>query len=305
MTAEHPPMSAKRNTGASIRALLLNIARKQRRDYNALLIEFAQERFLYRLSISSFSSHFVLKGALLLRAYPLPFARPTKDIDFLGQRISNEIPEITEIMRAIQMIPCDDGIVFLPERTTVVRITEQAEYVGARAGVHANLAGARVRIQIDIGFGDVITPGPVEMDYPVLLKFPFPRLHVYSLESSIAEKLQSLAKLGALTSRMKDIYDILFIAGQKSFQQDALHSAIIATFSTRGTSLDSIAGILGETFSADRPKQKQWSAFLKLQGTGLQPDFSKAIMQLREFIEPAINPIKPNAAWNPATWRWA
>jgi predicted nucleotidyltransferase component of viral defense system len=304
MTPGPPQKMGHKNIGASVRALLLNIAREQKRDYNALLVQFAQERFLYRLSISSFSSHFVLKGALLLRAYPLPLQRPTKDIDLLGRNITNELPGITAILRSVQKMPCDDGVDFLPQETTIVKITEQAEYVGARAKVQCLIGGAHIMVQIDIGFGDAIVPGPVEMEYPVLLGFPSPHIQVYSLESSIAEKLQSLARLGLLTSRMKDLYDVIFIAQQQRFRRQALHHAMVATFAARGTSFDALRRILGETFSSNREKQKLWSAFLRLQTAGVQQGLPQAIDHIREFIEPALEAHTADLLWNPVAWKW-
>jgi hypothetical protein len=304
MTAGSRRWIEKRNPGASIRALLLNIARKQGRDYNALLVQYAQERFLYRLSASPFSSHFILKGALLLRVYPLPTARPTKDIDFLGHRIGNEIPTISKALHAILEERCADGVTFLPEKTTAERIVEQAEYPSLRAKVHCLIGGAKITIPIDIGFGDVVNPRAIQMDYPVLLDFPAPRLHVYPLESSIAEKIQSLAKLGRLTSRMKDIYDILFLATHYNFSEKNLFDAIAATFAQRGTPIDSVIGIFGEEFASDREKLRQWSAFLQLQSGGVQLDLAGAIEKLRKFIEPVILSRGRTSGWNPKTWEW-
>ena len=293
-----------KNTGASVRALLLNIARKEQRDYNALLVQFAQERFLYRLSVSPFSSHFILKGALLLRAYPLPMARPTRDIDFLGHEISNDLQMLEETFRTILRAQHNDGVEFLPETISAEEIAEQAEYVGTRAKVRCLIGGARLSLQIDVGFGDVVVPAPVEMDFPVLLQFPSPHLRVYSLESSIAEKFEALAKLGLLTSRMKDIYDILFIATHHSFRRKILHGAIVATFSQRSTSIDAIASILSDTFSANQEKQKQWSAFLRLQAGGFQLQLPEAILRLKAFIDPVLHSDESPSVWDPASWKW-
>ena len=164
----------RKNVGASVRALLLNIARNEQRDYNALLVEFAQERFLYRLSVSPFSSHFILKGALLLRAYPLPTARPTRDIDFLGRETSNNPLRLKEIFQVILKAHYDDGVMFLPETISVEEIAEQAEYPGVRIKVKCLIGGAKLLLQIDIGFGDIVVPGPVEMDSQPSFNSPLP-----------------------------------------------------------------------------------------------------------------------------------
>jgi predicted nucleotidyltransferase component of viral defense system len=296
--------SQKKNRGASIWALLLNIARKQSRDYNALLIQYAQERFLYRLSVSPFSSHFLLKGALLLRVYPLPAGRPTKDIDLLGHKIGNEIPTLSKAIHAILEKRCNDGVIFLPEKTIIEKIIEQANYFGARAKVHCLIGGARITLQTDIGFGDVVIPGAVQMDYPVLLDFPVPHLNVYPLETSIAEKLQSLAKLGPLTSRMKDIYDIVFLAAHVGFSEKRIFNSISATFAQRGTSIESVNGIFSDEFSSSREMAVQWSAFLRLQSGGLQLEFPDAVQRLHRFIEPLILRTSPGSVWIPERWAW-
>lgn len=304
MKSMPPRKPERRNPGASVRALLLNIARNEKRDYNSVLVQFAQERFLYRLSVSPFSSHFILKGALLLRAYPLPVARPTRDIDLLGHEISSNLQNLEKTFRAILKTPHSDGVDFLPETITVEEIAEHTEYIGARAKVRCLIGGAKLLLQIDVGFGDVVVPGPVEMDFPVLLQFPSPHLRVYSLESSIAEKFEALARLGLLTSRMKDIYDVLFIATHHSFGQKILHGAIAATFSQRDTSLDAITSILSDTFSANREKQKQWSAFMQLQGGDLQLQLPEAINRLQDFIEPVLHSDVVASVWDPASWKW-
>jgi len=292
------------NIGASVCTRLLNIARKDKRDYNALLLQFIQERFLYRLSVSPFSSQLILKGALLLRAYPLPFPRPTRDIDFLGSGIRNNLHSLSEAIRSIQRVICNDGVQFHPEKTSLERIAELSKYAGVRVNIKSAVGGARVSLHIDIGFGDVVVPDAVEMDIPVLLDFPSPHLRVYPLESAVAEKFESLVKLNLLTSRMKNIYDILFIASHHGFRLRTLRDAMTAAFSKRGTSLDARRTIFDGSFAGNRQRQKQWSALVKLQGGGTEPLLAEAVERLRRFIEPTFYVKRPESTWYPRTWRW-
>jgi predicted nucleotidyltransferase component of viral defense system len=207
-----------KNLEASIRERLLNLARSSGRDFDALLLQYCQERFLYRLSISPYKSDFILKGALLLLPYNIPLLRPTKDIDFLARGTSNDPELIRGIIERVSAIEGKDGISFSKADLRVERIMERAAYEGIRARVQAKLTEARKVIQLDIAYGDIVSGGPVDMDFPVLLEEqPAPRLRVYSKESSVAEKFESLVKLNILTSRMKDLYDILFMASQCSF----------------------------------------------------------------------------------------
>jgi predicted nucleotidyltransferase component of viral defense system len=292
------------NIGASVRARLLNIARENKRDYNALLVQFVQERFLYRLSVSPFLKQFVLKGALLLRAYPLPSARPTKDIDFLGVGIRNDLVSLAETMRAIQRIECRDGVEFLLGDAALEEIIAQATYPGVRANLKSRIGGARVPLQIDVGFGDVVVPQPDRMDFPVLLDYPAPHLYVYPLESSVAEKFESLVKLNLLTSRMKDIYDILFMASHHPFKFRPLSDALTATFARRGTPIAARTILFDGTFAGDGERQKQWAAFSKLQGGGALGSLPATIERIRRFMDPVFGTREHESVWSPADWQW-
>lgn len=192
---------ATKNIAASVRARLLNMARTSGRDFDALLLQYMQERFLYRLSISPYRGHLVLKGALLFLAYKLSLLRPTRDIDFLGSSTPNELDEIRNLVVAIARIELDDGVSFNHESVIVERITQGADYQGVRVKLEARLTPAKKMLQLDIGFGDVVVAGPVEMDFPTLLDDqPAANLLMYSRESAIAEKFEALASLNILTS---------------------------------------------------------------------------------------------------------
>jgi predicted nucleotidyltransferase component of viral defense system len=223
-----------RDVGASVRQRLLNQSRAHQRPFQELLQYFAMERFLYRLAQSPFSDRFILKGALLLTAWRAPLSRPTMDIDLAG-RTSNGLDHIADLVGAVcEVVTEPDGIEFNRASIEASRIKEDADYEGVRVRFHATLAKARIPMQIDIGFGDVIVPGPIEIEYPTMLDFPAAVLQAYPRETVIAEKLEALTKLGLLNSRMKDYYDLALLSRLYSFKGEPLIEAIVATFRHRG-----------------------------------------------------------------------
>jgi len=189
-----------------MRQRLLNKARETGRPFNELLQYFAMERFLYRLSKSAHADKFVLKGALMFVAWQAPVTRPTMDIDLLGIT-ENSVVAIVAIAREICSWEVEaDGLVFESDSVGGERIVEDADYGGVRIRFRGTLGTARVTMQLDIGFGDVVVPKPEMADYPTILNLPIPRLRGYSRESAVAEKFEAMVKLGALNSRVKDFF---------------------------------------------------------------------------------------------------
>jgi predicted nucleotidyltransferase component of viral defense system len=273
-----------RDVGASVRQRLLNQSRAQGRPFQEILQYFAMERFLYRLSKSPSSDRFVLKGALLLTAWRAPQSRPTMDIDLAG-RTSNELDHIAELVGAVcEVVVEPDGVEFNRASIEASRIKEDADYEGVRVKFHATLAKARIPMQIDIGFGDVIVPGPTEVEYPTLLDFPAPVLQAYPRETVIAEKLEALTKLGLLNSRMKDYYDLALLSRMYSFEGENLIEAIIATFRHRGTSIEAEPVGLTDAFYADPARAIQWRAFVRRSRFTEEPgDLEKLVAEVRLF----------------------
>lgn len=296
------------NLAASIRAKLYNIARETGRDFDSLLLQYFQERFLYRLSISAFRKNFILKGALLFLAYKMPFLRTTKDIDFLLRSITNDKEEIESIIKQIAGIDAMDGVSFAVESISAESIIENADYGGIRVKIEAMLDNARKVLQLDIGFGDIVVAGPIEMDFPILLEEqPAPHLQVYSKESAVAEKFEALVKLTILSSRMKDIYDIIFLAARESFNLKTMHKAIFETFRSRATALKDRKSVFAEEFKHSKEKQTQWSAFLKRSRLDSFKTFTEAVEHLELFIEPACSKLllsKHDIKWKPEIWEW-
>ncbi len=276
------------NLPASIQDRLLNQARLSGRSLNELLQYYAIERFLYRLSRSEHAGQFVLKGALLFRLWGLASFRPTRDIDLLGQT-SNEVENLVEIVREVcgQDVQ-EDGLLFDPATVTGERIKEDADYKGVRVRFSGLLGKARVHLQIDVGFADVVSPAPMVKIYPVILPMPAPELRSYPPETVVAEKAQAMVFLGSVNSRMKDFYDIWILAGKFEFKGAELQEAIRLTFKHRDTDIPSGEPVAFSTqFAQD--KRNQWRAFLKTSAIADAPDpFDIILMRLKEFIIPVF-----------------
>ncbi|MDK9717168.1 MAG: nucleotidyl transferase AbiEii/AbiGii toxin family protein [Trichlorobacter sp.] len=231
-------MTAKQtNMAASVRQKLLNKAKAEQSDFNLILTRYGLERFLYRLGKSNYSNRFVLKGAMLFPLWGIEGFRTTRDIDLAGFDES-DLEELKGVFQIIcQTQAEDDGITFDSQSIQAEDIRDQMEYGGTRLTFNAELAGARIIIQVDVGFGDTITPEASNAIYPTILELPAPHLRVYPAETVIAEKLEAMVKLGIANSRMKDFYDIWTIARIFNFDGITLQTAIQRTFERRNTAI--------------------------------------------------------------------
>ena len=250
-----------KNLPASVRERLLQRARAENRPFNELLQYYAMERFLYRLSQSLYVHQFILKGALMLRVWHSPELRPTMDIDMLGKNNNQPAAIAAQISKILTIDAEPDGLLFDIASINCEQITEEADYTGVRVRFQAFLNTAKIRLQIDIGFGDIIHPHAERASFPTLLDFPAPDLLCYSRESVIAEKFEAMVKLGILNSRMKDFYDIWLLSRHFRFDEEQLAQAIHLTFDRRGTSLPTHIEAFEENFIY--AKQSQWTAFRK------------------------------------------
>jgi len=278
-----------KDTAASVHQRLLNKARENSRPFNELLQHFAIERFIYRLSKSPHADRFILKGALMFSAWIGLGSRPTMDIDLLG-KIDNSLEVIVPAMKdTCDMDVETDGISFNPETVTAARITEDTEYEGVRVRVEGYLGNARVSLQIDVGFGDVIVPGPSKVVYPVLLDFPAPEMNGYTMESTIAEKFQAMVKLGVLNSRMKDFYDIWMLSRTFDFKGEILAEAVEKTFENRKTPITINPTALDPSFAKDGDKKAQWQGFIRKAKLADAPEaFEDIIEAIKMFIHPLV-----------------
>ena len=281
---------SKTNLAASVRQKLLNLSRESGEDFGLILTRYGLERLLYRLTKSKYAGQFILKGAALFVVWTENSHRPTRDIDFLGYGDSSDTELIKIFQDICQVKVKDDGLLFDPESINVDEIREDREYQGKRVTLLATLSSARIHVQIDIGFGDVVTPGAEKIEYPTILAFPAPKLLAYPRETVIAEKLQAMVDLGIANSRMKDFFDIWMISREFSFKGATLSKAIAKTFERRKTEIPkSVPLALSPEFVDYPDKIRQWDAFLERNGLSAgSNDFSQVISDLSDFIMPPL-----------------
>jgi hypothetical protein len=293
----------RKNIATSVHQRLLDKARESERPFNELFQYYAIERFLYRFSKSSFAERFILKGALMLIVWESPVSRPTMDIDMLGN-VENSVDAIVSMVREVCLQEVEpDGIFFDPESTRGERITEDADYEGVRVRFRGALATARITIQLDVGFGDIVIPPPKLTSYPIILDFPPPRIRGYSRESTIAEKFEAMVKLGIMNSRMKDFWDLWLLSQQFDFDGKTLAEAIIKTFSTRHTAIPADPIAFTPAFMRDARKSAQWKAFLRKNRMVNIPDnFEEVVEYVSIFLKPLVDSLV-NDKPVPATWK--
>lgn len=273
-----------RNTGASVRARLLSKARADGLDFSWVLTRYALERLLYRLSVSSHRDNFLLKGALLFDLWFDVPLRPTRDIDLLGFGLA-ELPHLTGVFEALCQLDVDDGIRFDSATIEAQEIRKEANYAGIRLTLLAWIDSAKCSVQVDVGYGDAVTPAPEMADYPVMLEgFAAPRLRVYPRYTVVAEKLDAIVSLGMANSRMKDYFDLWVLLNRCELDPQILHQAVNATMARRRTVVP--VGLplgLSDEFMADVQKNAQWNAFIKR--NALQaPSLSETVASLRQSL---------------------
>lgn len=292
-----------RNPAASVRQRLANLSRERSEEFQFLLTRYGLERLLYRLSISPYAQQFILKGAALFELWTGQPHRSTRDLDLLGYG-----PPSPERLQKIFSEVCtlrvdDDGLLFSPETIKAEQIKEDADYQGIRLRIECRLENARLTLQVDIGFGDAITPEPLSTTYPGLLEFPAPVLKAYPRETVVAEKFQAMVALGIANSRMKDFYDVWTLARQFEFDGALLSSAIRATFERRQTPIPTAPPLaLTADFASDQSKATQWKAFLK-KGRLVEtpPSFTEVVQLLQDFLMPPTIAIRETPLW-PYSW---
>jgi len=275
-----------KNAAVSIRARLKNIADKERKPFDFILMLYFVERLLFRLSISRYSEHFVLKGGLLLYLIMDEKARATKDIDLLAKETAADLDVLHGIFADISAIPFEDAVTYDPGSITAEKIKEDAHYEGVRIKITAYLGNIRKSLQFDIGFGDVVVPKPETLEYPTLLGMDKPVIKAYSKESVIAEKFEAMLYLAEINSRMKDFYDIYSLCSGFNFDGSVLYEAILQTISRRGTHTPKEPTIFEKDFANSKDKATQWSAFLRRTSVGDSVDFPKVVYTISLFLKP-------------------
>lgn len=291
----------KTNLPASVRVRLLRLAKEEEIPFETILVRYASERLLYRLSCSRYAEDFVLKGAWLFYVWGIP-RRTTRDVDVHGHG-DNSVDHIESVICEVAQIEPTppDGLEFDPGSARSLELQEDDEYSGVRVRITVYLGSAEIRAQVDVAFGEKLVDDPVEMDVPVLLDFPRPRLRTYSAEASIAEKLQAMVRFGSTNDRMKDYFDVYTLSREQSFEAARLEDQISATFSNRETPLPtSVPTGLKDKFGRERAGD--WRAFLDDADAEQVPaNFSEVVAAVRKFVHP---PLQAIARGQPLGQRW-
>ena len=290
----------------SVKARLKNFAVSSGCTFHEALAYYGLERTIYRISVSQYASHFVLKGGIFLYAiFDRKYERATTDIDLLARRISNSAEEMKAVFRDIFAQNTDDALVFDLDSITAEDITEFKEYHGLHISAVAYLNRIRIPIGIDIGFGDVIYPDAVEMEFPVILDMDAPKVNAYSLESSIAEKLEAIVKNGFLNSRYKDFYDIYVLSERYPFNYEELNNAVTETFTNRKTPITMDTAAFSDEFLGDSMHQTRWNSFLKKKKALIPVSMNDAMARIKTFVTPLLTQTKTTVTeWDPNEGCW-
>ncbi len=288
----------------SVKARLKNFAIKSGCTFQEALTYYGLERTIYRISISEYADNFVLKGGIFLYAlFGRNYERATTDVDLLAQRISNGSEEMKSVFQKIFSRDVDDALVFDVDSITVEDITEFKEYHVLHVSFVGYLDRTKIPISIDIGFGDVIYPEAVKMDFPVILDMESPRVNAYSLETSIAEKLEAIIHNGYFNSRYKDFYDIYVLSKKYVFSYAELRNAVIQTFENRKTPMTMDSAAFSDEFLNDPVHQTRWKSFLKKKKALIQVSMSDAMDWIKAFVRPLFEGTE-KTRWNPEKGNW-
>lgn len=297
------------SSAVSVKDRLKNKSRSTGKTMQELLTAYGLERTIYRLSKSRYKEHFILKGGIFLYAlYDGSYVRATTDIDFLAQRISNDTEDIKRVFSEIFLIETDDPLRFEINSLNVKPIAEMKKYHGVNVSVIAYLDRTSINVSIDIGFGDVIVPNKVEMDFPVVLSDESPQVYAYSLCSTIAEKFEAIVSLAYDNTRFKDYYDIYVLSTTQDFDGKELMEAIIETFENRHTSLMEIVAF-EEGFAVEPLRQTRWKAFVKKKKAMLPVSLEDTIAGIQQFIQPVVDAVinneKFDRKWSHEQKKWS
>ncbi len=296
-------MTAPKNLPASVRQRLLTLSQTQDIPFDLLLVRFAVERLLYRLTRTPHAGDFLLKGAMLFAVWSPLSHRPTRDVDLLGFG-SDDAELIKTVFQTICQTQVEpDGLEFMSATLRVGTIREDNRYGGLRVSMVAKLGTIRIPVQIDIGYGDAVTPAAETVTFPPLLEFPAPRLRAYPIYTVVAEKFEAIVSIGEANTRMKDFYDLHFLAGQFEFTAEQLAEAIHATFARRRSTLPedaiTITGLSSDFVAA---RTALWAGFLS-RNRLVAPPLAEVVERIRDFIAPLLNSAAASrlSHWKPDT----
>ncbi len=280
-------MARSRNLPASVRQRLLNLSTKRGEAFDLVLVRYAVERLLYRLGLSAYTDRFLLKGAMLFAVWLDSPHRPTRDVDLLGFG-PDDANEIAKVFREVCAVAVeDDGLQFQVNTLRVDPIREDAHYSGLRVRLEVRLSTIRIPVQVDIGFGDAVTPEPETVTFPGLLDFAAPVLRAYPIYTVVAEKTEAMVQLGETNTRMKDFYDVWFLSRRFDFDGPTLAEAVHATFRRRKTALPAAGLPLALTEAFVAKLDPMWRAFLRRNRLG-ETGFAEVQTALRDFLGPLL-----------------
>ena len=288
-------MNVVRNVSESVLAKLRNKAKQDGTELQQLITRYGLERMLYRLSQSEFADSFLLKGAMLFNLwFDMPH-RPTTDVDMLGYG-DYGLEQLTGIFKQVCSLSYQDGIVFDPDTVHAQEIRKDANYAGVRVTFTGSIGRVRCPIQVDVGYGDAVTPKALNVEYPVLLsEMPYPALRAYPKDTVVAEKTEAMIKLAMANTRMKDYFDLWVLSEHAEFDGGVLLQAVEATFRRRGTAIDMHPLGLSDEFANDENKLKQWTAFIRKNRLEA-PTLPGVIRQLKAFLLPVLSNVAEKSA---------
>lgn len=282
------PNPARTTTAGRVYNDLRNLAKRSKRSTDELMIEYVLERFLYRVAVSPLGGrHLVLKGGLLLAQFGA--RRMTRDIDILGRAFPADEGEVIRRVAAIAAVDIDDGVIFDPSTVKTTPIREEDEYHGLRLVMGATLARARLKLQLDLSFGDPITPDPQVIDYPQQLSTESFQIFGYPLATVIAEKLSTAVALGDFNTRDRDYADLFRLISLHDLDGGELTAALNATAEHRGISLKPLSTSISDL--AGR-RQSSYAAWRRRQGSaasGYPERFIHALDLVRTFADPLLS----------------
>lgn len=285
----------------SVKDRLKRQAIEEKKTMQDKLVTYGLERTIYRLSISNYKERFTLKGGIFLYAlFDGEYARATTDIDLLAQRIPNDVEEMKQVFKDIFSVECDDALRFDLDTLKAISITEFKEYHGVNVSITGYLDRTKVPVSIDIGFGDMVYPERMKMEFPVLFDMEVPEVYVYSIYSVIAEKFEAFVSLGLANGRYKDFYDIYVLADKYDLDGKELKNAIVETFSHRGTVLDDIAAFEAD-FTEDATRRGRWNSFVKKKKALVKVSFEETMQLLMTLLIPIVDAIRNDAEFD-FTW---
>lgn len=295
-------MNNVRATVDSVRQRLLNLSKSQSEDFQVVLTRYAIERILYRLSMSPHESQFVLKGATLFSLWASAPHRATRDLDLLAYTTNTQSELLAVFSGLLTLRVENDGLSFDTRSLKCIPIRDDNEHGGLRITFESFLGVAKIPMQVDVGFGDAVTPNPLRLTMPSILGFPAPTLSVYAKETVVAEKFHAMVVLGMTNSRMKDFFDIEWLAANQSFEEVELRSAIHSTFKRRSTLVpQNIPLALTAEFYNDASKRIQWSRFLERINKP-KVSLQAVTTSLATFLAPFIGESVKVARWTEGQW---